>query len=165
MNVEDSSIDLLTVCQAVHWFDLDTFYQEVKRVLKPNGIVALYGYFTPKVKNEPEINELVEELYHDFLYDYFHPNIRILDESYRNLPFPFQNVTKSHDKHVFEMKSDLNHLGNWFKTWSGWQEFRKKNGEASAEKLIQDFLSNATKHLQGSKITITVDYFAIMGSK
>ena len=145
MNVEDSSIDLLTVCQAVHWFDLDTFYQEVKRVLKPNGIVALYGY--------------------DFLYDYFHPNIRILDESYRNLPFPFQNVTKSHDKHVFEMKSDLNHLGNWFKTWSGWQEFRKKNGEASAEKLIQDFLSNATKHLKGSKITITVDYFAIMGSK
>ena len=59
LNVEDSSIDLLTVCQAVHWFDLDTFYKEVKRVLKPNGVLALYGYFTPIVKNEPEINQLI----------------------------------------------------------------------------------------------------------
>ena len=166
LNVEDSSIDLLTVCQAVHWFDLDTFYKEVKRVLKPNGVLALYGYFTPIVKNEPEINQMIDQLYHGTLRRYFHPKIKALEESYKNLPFPFQNVTRSYEKHIFEMESDLNHLANWFKTWSGWQEYKKKNGEFVAEKLMRDFLFNASKVLKGgSQVTLVVNYFAVIGSK
>ena len=60
----------------------------------------------------------------------------------------------------------MNHLGNWFKTWSGWQEYKKKNGEFIAEKLIGDFLFNASKVLkEGSKVTLLVNYFAVIGSK
>ena len=166
LNVEDSSIDLLTVCQAVHWFDLDTFYKEVKRALKPNGVLALYGYFTPIVKNEPEINQLIDQLYQGTLRRYFHPKIKALEESYKNLPFPFLNVTRSYENHIFEMESDLDHLANWFKTWSGWQEYQKKNGEFVAEKLMGDFLLNASKVLKGgSKVTLVVNYFAVIGSK
>ena len=42
--LEDSSVDLITVAQALHWLDRDAFYTQVKRVLKPNGVFAAYGY-------------------------------------------------------------------------------------------------------------------------
>jgi len=40
----DSAIDLITVGQALHWFNLEQFYQEVQRVLKPNGVIAVWCY-------------------------------------------------------------------------------------------------------------------------
>ncbi|MBK9609435.1 MAG: class I SAM-dependent methyltransferase [Betaproteobacteria bacterium] len=39
-----ASVDPLTVAQAAHWFDLDAFCGEVRRVLKPGGVIALWGY-------------------------------------------------------------------------------------------------------------------------
>ncbi|XP_070561251.1 putative methyltransferase DDB_G0268948 [Ptychodera flava] len=42
--VDALSVDLITVGTAVHWFDLDKFYKEVDRVLKPGGALAIYTY-------------------------------------------------------------------------------------------------------------------------
>ena len=42
--LEDQSIDLIAVAQAVHWFDLDRFHAEVKRALKPAGLLAVWCY-------------------------------------------------------------------------------------------------------------------------
>ena len=45
LDLEDNSVDLVTCCQAIHWFDIPKFYKETDRVLRPqNGIVAIYGY-------------------------------------------------------------------------------------------------------------------------
>ena len=41
---ENHAFDLITVAQAVHWFNFDDFYTEVKRTLKPNGIIAVINY-------------------------------------------------------------------------------------------------------------------------
>ncbi len=40
----DGSAGLITVAQAVHWFDLDRFWVEAKRVLKGGGLLAFWGY-------------------------------------------------------------------------------------------------------------------------
>ncbi len=40
----DASADLVTAAQAAHWFDLAAFYAEVRRVLRPGGVVALWCY-------------------------------------------------------------------------------------------------------------------------
>ena len=37
---KNQEFDLITVAQAVHWFDFDSFYKEIYRILKPNGIFA-----------------------------------------------------------------------------------------------------------------------------
>jgi ubiquinone/menaquinone biosynthesis C-methylase UbiE len=42
--IESQSVDLVTVAQALHWFDLDPFYGEVQRVLKPSGVLAVWTY-------------------------------------------------------------------------------------------------------------------------
>ena len=36
--LESSAIDLIIVAQALHGFDLDRFYAEVERLLKPRGV-------------------------------------------------------------------------------------------------------------------------------
>ena len=51
LDLGDQSVDLLTSCQAAHWFDdLAAFYAEADRVLRPGGAIAVYGYhFTDPV--------------------------------------------------------------------------------------------------------------------
>lgn len=40
----DDSVDMVTVAQALHWMDIEKFYAHVRRVLKPRGTLAVYGY-------------------------------------------------------------------------------------------------------------------------
>lgn len=64
-----SSISLITVCQAAHWLDLPPFFVECKRVLRPNGVLALIVYSLPQVhvsngsaKCDEEINSAIAEV-------------------------------------------------------------------------------------------------------
>ncbi len=41
----DKSFDVITVGQAIHWFDFPAFYNEVKRVSKPDAVLAVWGIF------------------------------------------------------------------------------------------------------------------------
>ena len=47
--------------QAMHWFDLDKFYAEVKRVLKRNGVLATYGYVIPVCDN-PQATQHIKKV-------------------------------------------------------------------------------------------------------
>lgn len=47
IKASEGTVHLVTACQAAHWFDLPAFYQEVHRVLVPNGVLALFGYEFP----------------------------------------------------------------------------------------------------------------------
>ena len=62
---EDNFFDLIIVSQAIHWFDFDRFFNEAKRVLKPNGILAVAGYDLPRLS--PEINLIIDNLYKEIL--------------------------------------------------------------------------------------------------
>ena len=57
---EDSMFDLIIVAQAVHWFNFEKFYNEVKRTLKPEGIIAVIGYTLPKI--DDEVDEILDGL-------------------------------------------------------------------------------------------------------
>src|SRR6476659_2313783 len=58
----DKSIGLLTVAQALHWFNHEQFFVEVKRVLKPSGILAAWVYATNRVEDE-KIDAIVQDYY------------------------------------------------------------------------------------------------------
>ncbi|CAG7821055.1 unnamed protein product, partial [Allacma fusca] len=40
----DGSVELITAATAAHWFDLPKFFAEGDRVLRQNGVMALYSY-------------------------------------------------------------------------------------------------------------------------
>ena len=60
---EDSSVDLITIAQTMHWLEKDRFYSEVKRALKLDGVLAVFGYGNVELSNT-KASELVKEVIH-----------------------------------------------------------------------------------------------------
>lgn len=86
--LETASVDLITVAQALHWFDLDGFYQEVRRVLRPGGILAAWCYGTLQVEGE-EVQRRIQHFYHEEVGPYWPPERHLVENGYADLPFPF----------------------------------------------------------------------------
>jgi ubiquinone/menaquinone biosynthesis C-methylase UbiE len=116
--LESSSIDLITVAQALHWFDLEKFYLEVRRVLKPRGVIAATAYKLARVS--PEIDAVVNRYYSEIVGRYW-PAERRLVEKFEELPFPFARI----ETPPFEMVADWNEeqLIGYLRTWSATQRF------------------------------------------
>jgi ubiquinone/menaquinone biosynthesis C-methylase UbiE len=57
--------DLIMVAQALHWFDLDHFYGEVRRVLKSDGVLAASAYNLLHI--EKAIDEVVNRYYYEMV--------------------------------------------------------------------------------------------------
>src|SRR5881296_1212973 len=106
--IESETIDMIMVAQALHWFDLDRFYAEAQRVLKPNAVLAASAYNLLQI--EPAIDEVVNRYYYEVVGPFWPPE-RKLVEQFSDLPFPFQEV----DAPKFERTAqwDLEHLGGY----------------------------------------------------
>lgn len=111
----DASVDLLTVAQALHWFDLDRFYAEARRVLKPAGILAVWTYGV-LVLEDPRLNECVQVFYRDTVGPYWPPERHHVETGYRELPFPFPEITAP-PVHM-ETTWNLPQLLGYFRSWS-----------------------------------------------
>jgi SAM-dependent methyltransferase len=118
------SVDLTTVGTAVHWFDFDAFYAEVRRVTKPGGVLAVWTYHLAIV--EPAVDDLLERYYRQTLAGYWPERIRYLEERYRTLPFPLTEI----DPPPFEMEADwdLNALLGFLNSWSATRRFLESEG-------------------------------------
>ena len=86
----DRSVDCAVAAQAAHWFDLEAYYREVRRVARPGGLVALVTYAVMDV--DPDIARIVERFYWHTLEGHWPPERRLVEEGYRSLPFPFEAV-------------------------------------------------------------------------
>lgn len=84
----DHRVALVTVAQAVHWFDLDAFYAEARRVVRPGGLVAVWTYSLFTV--DPDVDDVVRWYYRDVVGPYWPPERWHVEDCYRNLPFPFE---------------------------------------------------------------------------
>ena len=127
--------DLITVAQAIHWFDFDKFYAEVRRVAKPNATLAVWGYGTIQCDDE-EMDRLIQNFYHHIVGEYWDAERRHIDEHYQNVPFPFEVIKPPHFElvfnwHRYEFEGYLN-------SWSSVQNFIKVNGYNPIPTLMLD---------------------------
>ncbi|MNU48497.1 Ubiquinone/menaquinone biosynthesis C-methyltransferase UbiE [compost metagenome] len=127
------SFDCVTVGQAIHWFDFDKFYREVKRVLKPNGVFVVLGYGNIRVDNEA-IQKWIEQLYFEALHDYWDPERKYIDEKYQTIPFPFEEVPCPE----FQIRNTWNReqLLGYLNTWSGVKHYTDKNQRSPIEAIL-----------------------------
>jgi SAM-dependent methyltransferase len=118
------SVDLITVAQAIHWFNLPQFFRQVQRVLKPGGILAAWCYQIPKIT--PKIDQLMEWYFQHVLGPFWTPGIHHVAEGYRNLPFPFQELSAP----VFKMITQWNReqLLGFLASWSATKKFITQRG-------------------------------------
>jgi ubiquinone/menaquinone biosynthesis C-methylase UbiE len=116
--IGSNSVDLITVAQALHWFDLEKFYAEVRRVLKPHGVIAATAYKFATVT--PAIDSLMHHYYSDVVGTYW-PSERVLVEKFEDLPFAFAEI----ETPAFEMTAEwsVEQLLGYSRTWSATQRF------------------------------------------
>jgi SAM-dependent methyltransferase len=123
-HLDTASIDLVTVAQALHWFDLERFYAEARRVLKPGGAIAVWTYTL--LDADAGIDELLMDFYRNVIGPYWPPQRRMVDDRYRSLPFPFQPIASP----AFEIRTEWsrNDLLGYLGTWSATRAFVRARG-------------------------------------
>ena len=80
--LNDHGTDLITVAQALHWFDFDAFYKEVKRVGKPGSLIAVWTYGL--LTTETEADQVIQHFYYDIIGKYWPPERQYVDQKYEN---------------------------------------------------------------------------------
>ena len=119
------SAGLVTVAQALHWFDLKRFYAEVVRVLRPGGVLAVWAYGINEVEGE-SVNQLVQDYYGNVVGPYWPPERKIVEEGYRTIEFPFSEIVPPPIR--MEAKWSLPQLLGYFSSWSATNRYIKANG-------------------------------------
>lgn len=154
VSVPSGSVDLITVAAAVHWFDLDRFYAEVRRVLRPDGLLAVWGYHFPVIS--PEIDRLVERYSNEVIGPYWPAGARLIHDRYRSLPFPFAEIPVP-SFHI-ESRWNLGQLAGFLGSWSGAVEYRKELGREPLDEVASELRAawgNPTKiRLVGSPLFV-----------
>jgi SAM-dependent methyltransferase len=126
------SADIVTAAQSAHWFNLDTFFAEVRRVLRPRGIIAIWCYGLCRVS--PEADVLLQRFYGETVGRYWPPERRHIDAAYRSLAFPF--VGLPFPELAMERRWTLEQLGDYIRTWSAVDRFRRVHGDDPVEPLL-----------------------------
>ena len=121
-SLANGSIDLITIAQAIHWFDLDKFYAEVRRVATPGALIAAWTYSLLKLS--PAVNEVIDHLYMDVTYTYWDKERRLVDDGYTTIPFPFEEI-KAPEIQIVKQYT-LPQLAGYLRTWSGVQHYIRK---------------------------------------
>ncbi len=115
--LESASVDLLTVAQALHWFDLGKFYSEAQRALKPGGVLAVWSYNLLSIT--PALDALVSHFYSETVGPFWPPERRLVEQGYGALPFPFGEIKAP----CFAMQAEWSladfagYLGTWSSVW------------------------------------------------
>lgn len=127
----DGSVDLITVAQAAHWLDLGNFYTEVRRVARPRAVIALITYGVLHV--EGDIDKHIQRFYYETIGPHWPPERKHVEDGYRNLPFPFEEVTLP--PMFIEAQLNLDQLLGYIGTWSAVQAAEKVLGNNPVKAL------------------------------
>jgi len=131
--LEPSSVDLVAAAQAVHWFDRPRFWAEVRRVLRPNGIIAVWTYLLFEIA--PPIDEIVRHFYSGIVGPYWPPERRLVEQRYQTIDFPFAEFDAP--DFVIEQLMTLEDVAGYIRTWSATGGFMKHHQVDPVDDLVK----------------------------
>jgi len=135
-SLADNSIDLVTVAQAIHWFDFEPFYAEVTRVARPGALFAAWTYTRLKVNTE--VDKVIKHLYKDITGPYWDKQRGYVDGGYEQIPFPFKEVQTPEFSIVKRLS--VEQLAGYLRTWSGVQHYMKQEQKDPVAMVMNDLL-------------------------
>ena len=132
--ITSGSVDLIVVAQALHWFDFDGFYAEVRRVLKKGGVIAAWSYSLLRISSA--IDRVLDQFYADVVGPFWPPERKLVDDKYQSIPFPFEELVAPQFK--MGTRWNLDRLVGYLGTWSSVQKFKDKHNADPIEVVIRD---------------------------
>jgi len=135
---QDASVDLVTVAQAAHWFDFDKFYAEVRRVLKPKGVIAIWCY-ERDWQISSRVNQILKNYSEEIVGPFWAPEVRYVTEHYQTLSFPFEELKAP--QLFLEAKWNFEGIIGYLLSWSATQKYIEKNAQNPVEIIQADLLS------------------------
>ena len=132
--VGDGCVDVIIVAQALHWFSLEDFFGEARRVLRAGGVLATWTYNLFTVT--PAIDRLVRDFYDDVVGTYWPAQRRLVDDDYASIAFPFDALTTTRLPMALEWS--VEHLLAYIATWSAVIEYRRHTGADPLAELVPE---------------------------
>ncbi len=131
--LKNNSVDLITVEHTLHWFDVKTFFAEAERVLKRYGLIACWCYKLFRVNQKVDLE--IDRLYSDVLGNFWDPEIRLVETSYRTLSFPFRELRTKN----FNLKTswDFQYMISYLRTWPSVYYYTKGKGSDPIEENLE----------------------------
>ena len=134
--LDDGSIDVITVAQGLHWFDRPAFYEEVRRVLRPAGVLGVWTYGIPRL-NDVNLDRVMQAFYWETVGPYWPPERRYVEDGYRSIDFPFDELTAP----SFSMQETwtLPQFIGYLRSWSSVGRYVSDKGEDPVVKIEEQF--------------------------
>lgn len=148
---QDNQFDLTTVGQALHWFDRTLFFEEVKRVSKPDGLLAVWGYALMRI--EPAIDRIITDFYNNTIGPYWDEARKLVEEEYRTIEFPFEEIQSP--GFTIQVGWTVDQLSGYLSSWSATQKYISTNGVNPVPELI-DNIAKQWKAKQPKTISFPV---------
>ena len=119
---------MITVAQALHWFDIHAFFVEADRVLKPGGVLAFWCYQNCIV--DDDVDPVVLDIFAE-VEDYWPPERAIVEDEYPTIAIPFGELKIGDFCIVADWSA--NQLIDYMRTWSAARRFLAANGHDPVE--------------------------------
>ena len=151
----ENCFDLVTVAQALHWLPFDSFFEEVKRVAKPGAYLAAWMYDLPDITRD--IDAIVKVFYSETLHGCWDAERKHVDNHYRDIPWPFDEIVCP----LFYMQSEMtaDEFIGYVGTWSAIRNFIVRNNYNPTEALGKAILP----YWAQEKMTVRFPVYLRMG--
>ncbi|CAG2160960.1 unnamed protein product [Oppiella nova] len=153
LSIASTSVQLVTACQAFHWFDFNKFYTELNRILVPNGVIALLGYRMPDVshpnfQNNNRIKNLIKSVYKNPALIWAKKERELVDEGYASVRLPFDDEMRS-DAFEAQVDATAEEVRGYVLSWSGYNSLKQMD-EQKANQFLDSY-DEEIKSLFGDK--------------
>ncbi len=132
--IKKDAIDLITVAQALHWFDMEPFFAEAERVLRKKGILAVWTYNLLSIT--PELDEIIIVFYRETVGPFWPPERQYVENGYREITFPFTQIAAP-DFHM-QAQWSFAHLIGYLNTWSAVKCYKERKCQDPLDLVKED---------------------------
>jgi SAM-dependent methyltransferase len=136
VSLPSGSVDLITAGAAAHWFELEGFYREVRRVGKSGAVVALFSYGPRDIDIADAVSPIVHRFQDQVLDGYWPERIQYVHDRYATLPFPFDEIAVP--PLVMRAEWTQSELLAFLETWSASQRFFQQRGTCATDEIAPD---------------------------
>ena len=148
--IASGSASLITVAQALHWFDRPAFFAEARRVLAPRGVIAVWSYGVVTLRDDA-LDEVVRRFHGETMRPFWPAERRLVDEAYRDLALPFEPIAAP--RFTMEATWTLSQLAGYLSTWSAVQRARAATGTDPIGEVVESLRSAWGREGQARRVT------------